>query len=132
MFPSGFRILSRSSGVIVRNYVHSSSICRTAKAGESKIEDPIVVTDDGKTIVCWHPEKEFPYECTRPMPEIPVRETTVLKTTKAEAMKCFQKKRPEIEAREELAKMTQTTIHRWFPRSRDKKAKKTPKDRPYL
>ena len=28
----------------------------------------IVTTSDGAVIVCWHPEKKFPYEFTRPVP----------------------------------------------------------------
>lgn len=27
-------------------------------------EEAVVVTDDGSTIVCWHPEPEIPYEMT--------------------------------------------------------------------
>lgn len=27
--------------------------------------DMIVLTDDGSTIVCYHPEKDFPYEHSR-------------------------------------------------------------------
>jgi len=30
----------------------------------------ISVTDDGKTIVCWHPEQQFPYEHSKPMPKM--------------------------------------------------------------
>ena len=28
----------------------------------------IVATSDGAVLVCWHPEKKFPYEFTRPVP----------------------------------------------------------------
>ena len=98
----------------------------------AEIEDPIVVTDDGSTIVCWHPEKMFPYQCTKPMPELLNRQQTVLKTTKQEAMKLMSKKRPDKEIVDEMAQLTHTTFHKWYPRSRDKKAKKTPKDREFL
>lgn len=47
------------------------------------------------------------------------------------AHRAFKDKKPEI-ARQELMNLTSTTKHRWFPRSRDKRAKNTPMDRPYL
>lgn len=97
----------------------------------SAIEDPIVVTDDGSTIVCWHPEKMYPYEFTKPMPENIPRHN-ILKTSKEEAMKLMSKKPRDKEIAEDCAKLTNTSFHRWLPRSRDKKAKKTPPDRTYL
>ena len=27
-------------------------------------EEAVVLTDDGKTIVCWHPQPDIPYEMT--------------------------------------------------------------------
>jgi len=47
------------------------------------------------------------------------------------AMQAFKSKHPEV-ARQELMQLTHTTKHRWFPRARDRKAKQTPMDRPYL
>ncbi|XP_050506677.1 39S ribosomal protein L42, mitochondrial [Diabrotica virgifera virgifera] len=93
----------------------------------------IVVTDQGSTIIAWHPKDDFPYECTRPLPVEPENETaTVLKTTVTpELLGIFNKKTPE-QARQELMNITHTTKHRWFPRARDKRAKKTPMDREYL
>ncbi|GJQ78939.1 hypothetical protein Trydic_g106 [Trypoxylus dichotomus] len=82
----------------------------------------------------WHKREDFPYECTKPLPEVKSDETenTVLKTTFTPQLKeVFNKKSPEI-ARQELMNITYTTKHRWFPRARDKKAKKTPMDREYL
>lgn len=93
----------------------------------------IVVTDDGSTVVAWHPKADFPYEFTRPLPDETVVETTsVLKTTLTpELLSIFNKKSPE-QARQELMDITHTCKHRWFPRARDKKAKKTPMEREYL
>ncbi|KAF2893039.1 hypothetical protein ILUMI_13133 [Ignelater luminosus] len=93
----------------------------------------IVLTDDASTFVAWHPKEEFPYECTKPLPEPKLEEdTSVLKTQMTSDMKeLFKKKTPE-QARQELMNITHTTKHRWFPRARDKKAKKTPMDREYL
>ncbi|XP_057662582.1 39S ribosomal protein L42, mitochondrial [Diorhabda carinulata] len=93
----------------------------------------IVITDNGSTLIAWHPKEDFPYECTRPLPEEePCETSTVLKTTLTpELLSIFNKKTPE-QARQELMNITFTTKHRWFPRSRDKRAKKTPMDREYL
>lgn len=96
-------------------------------------EHKIVVTNDSSTIVAWHPKTDFPYECTRPLPQETLVETTsVLKTTLTpELLSIFNKKSPEL-ARQELMDITHTCKHRWFPRARDKKAKKTPMEREYL
>nr|CAH7722506.1 unnamed protein product [Callosobruchus chinensis] len=98
--------------------------------GSISSQSKIAVTDDGSTIVAWHPKDDFPYECTRPLPEpVVVESTSVLKTNMTpELMSVFNKKTPE-QARQELMDITFTTKHRWFPRARDKKAKKTPMDR---
>ncbi|XP_060101169.1 large ribosomal subunit protein mL42 [Heteronotia binoei] len=92
------------------------------------------VTSDGKTIVCYHPSVDIPYEHTRPIPRLdPVdfKEEThdqVLKSKfKVEDLKNNQG--PTIE---ELSKMFYTTKHRWYPvgqyHNRRKKTN-TPKDR---
>lgn len=103
--------------------------CASTKITDSKI----VVTDDRTTLVAWHPKNDFPYECTKPLPEKKLIESTsVLKTAVTpELLSVFHKKTPE-QARQELMNITFTTKHRWFPRARDKRAKKTPMDREYL
>lgn len=99
----------------------------------SKLSERIVLNHDGTTFVAWHPEKKFPYECTKPIDKkIEEESNTILKTVMSSELKqMFKKKTPEV-ARQELMEITHTTKHRWFPRSRDKKAKKTEPDRPYL
>ncbi|XP_014280332.1 large ribosomal subunit protein mL42 [Halyomorpha halys] len=104
---------------------------RQSSRDVTAIEDSIVVTDDGSTIVCWHPEKMYPYEFTKPMPEY-VSQPRILKTSKEEAMKLISKKGTDKEIAEECAKLTNTTFHRWLPRSRDKKVRKIPPQRPFL
>jgi large subunit ribosomal protein L42 len=92
----------------------------------------IVLTDDESTFVAWHPKQDYPYEFTQPLPEQKVEDTSVLKTQLTpELRSIFNKKTPE-QARQELMNITHTTKHRWFPRARDKRAKKTPMDREYL
>ncbi|XP_032528860.1 large ribosomal subunit protein mL42 [Danaus plexippus] len=91
----------------------------------------IVITDDGSTIVALHREQEFPYEYSKPLPE-EVTDSSILKMSDySEVRKVFKDIKPEM-ARQQLASLTLTTPHRWFPRARDKKAKKTEMNRPYL
>lgn len=101
--------------------------------GGRNLVEAVAVSSNGKTIVAWHPEPEFPYEFTKPLPTVEEKQSSSLLKEEAlgNAMSAFKEKRPEV-AREELMRLTHTTKHRWYPRSRDKKAKKTPMDRPYL
>lgn len=92
----------------------------------------IVITDDGSTIVALHQDKDFPYECSRPLPEENKQNDGVLRMSDYnEVKRVFKEMKPEI-ARKQLSSLTLTTEHRWFPRARDKKAKKTEMNRPYL
>ncbi|XP_034259730.1 large ribosomal subunit protein mL42 isoform X1 [Pantherophis guttatus] len=76
----------------------------------------LAMTSDGKTIVCYHPSVDIPYEHTKPIPQLdPVtyKEETheqVLKSKLEE--KEDYKDEPTIEA---LSKMFYTTKHRWYP-----------------
>lgn len=99
----------------------------------SSKDERIVLTKDGTTFVAWHQKQDFPYEYTRPIPERAIEESnTVLRTVMSPELKqIFKTKTPDA-AREELMNITHTTKHRWFPRSRDKRAKKTVPDREYL
>lgn len=92
----------------------------------------IVMTDDGSTIVALHRDKEFPYEHSRPLPEEIKEDHSVLKMTDYEEVKRVFKNLPPEMARKQLSNLTLTTEHRWFPRARDKKAKKNEMNRPYL
>ncbi|XP_063394960.1 large ribosomal subunit protein mL42 [Cydia fagiglandana] len=91
----------------------------------------IVITDDGSTIVALHRDQEFPYEHSRPLPDEVKDESILRMSDYKEVKRVFYNVKPEI-ARQHLSAMTLTTKHRWFPRARDKKAKNTEMDRPYL
>lgn len=93
----------------------------------------IAVSKDQSAFFAWHPKQQFPYEFSRPIPTIKEQQSTSLLKEKAlqTASSAFRNKHAEV-ARQELCKLTFTTKHRWFPRSRDKRAKKTPMDREYL
>ncbi|KAG6447397.1 39S ribosomal protein L42, mitochondrial [Manduca sexta] len=98
----------------------------------SRLYNKIVITDDGSTIVALHRDEGFPYEYSRPLPEEKKDDNSVLRMTDIQEVKrVFKDMKPEI-ARKQLSSITLTTEHRWFPRARDKKAKKTPMNRPYL
>uniref|UniRef100_A0A1B6FA13 Large ribosomal subunit protein mL42 n=1 Tax=Cuerna arida TaxID=1464854 RepID=A0A1B6FA13_9HEMI len=94
----------------------------------------IVISDDGSTVVCWHPEKPFPYECSKPIPEEVSQETnSVLKVQNMSEVYDVFKPKSEQDVREELMKITSTSKHRWFPRGkRTYKKKPVPRDREYL
>lgn len=96
-----------------------------------KLGEQITVTDDGSTIVCWHSEAHFPYECSRPLPEERETHSNLKIQSLDEVCSVFNKKKQEF-VRQELMSLTYTTKHRWFPRERDKYAKNTPPDREYL
>lgn len=92
----------------------------------------IVITDNGSTIVALHKDVDFPYEHSKPLPDETVLDNSILRMNdKDEVYRVFKNVKPEI-ARKHLSSLTLTTEHRWFPRARDKKAKKTEMNRPYL
>ncbi|XP_011686409.1 PREDICTED: uncharacterized protein LOC105449108 [Wasmannia auropunctata] len=64
-----------------------------------------------------------------PLPEEKPETTSVLCNDR-DVADVFRKKPYQVV--DELAKVTYTTKHRWYPRSRDKRAKDTKPDRPYL
>ncbi|KAJ7414090.1 39S ribosomal protein L42, mitochondrial [Willisornis vidua] len=94
----------------------------------------LAVTSDLKTIVCYHPSLEIPYEHTKPIPRPdPVNNKEenldqVLKSRLNEK-ELKNSRGPTIE---ELSKMFYTTKHRWYPVGqyhRRRKNPNPPKDR---
>lgn len=123
------RIVSRTFSTGVSRILNA----KNALGGNTLVEG-VAVTTDGKTIVAWHPDKPFPYEFSKPLPTSfeEINSGSLLKETALNsAYRAFKDQRPEI-SRQELMNLTYTTKHRWFPRSRDKRAKDTPMDRKYL
>lgn len=120
------RIPLRQSAFILKNIFNSTKFISTKP-------EIIVLSNDCTTFVAWHPQIDFPYECTQPIPSNVAEESnTVLKTVMSSELKqMFKTKTPDV-ARQELMNITHTTQHRWFPRARDKRAKKTEPDREYL
>lgn len=112
---------------LFRRLASSVNVC-------SMSEHAIVVTDDSSTIVCYHPESRFPYECTKPLPENKVMDNSVLRVqNKNYVHEVFSKPNSEL-VQQELMKITFTTKHRWVPPKKWKRQFAHPKivDRPYL
>ncbi|XP_041637043.1 39S ribosomal protein L42, mitochondrial [Cheilinus undulatus] len=94
----------------------------------------IGVTTDGKTVVCYHPTVDIPYELTQPierpdpLTNPPETHDQILKAhLSKEVLK--GKRGPTIE---ELSKMFFTTKHRWYPKGQyhmRRIKKNPPKDR---
>lgn len=97
----------------------------------TKLPSQIVIPLSRDMIVCWHPEPKFPYEYSLPLPEEKkVSSNSVLSIGEKEINEVFKHKKPEVVV-EELAKMTYTTKHRWYPK-KDRKVIKIKPERPYL
>ncbi|XP_051062282.1 39S ribosomal protein L42, mitochondrial [Phodopus roborovskii] len=115
-----------------------SSVCR--KSTYSSLPDDynckveLALTSDGRTIVCYHPSVDIPYEHTKPIPQPDIlhnNEETheqVLKTKLG--IKSDQLEQgPMIE---QLSRVFFTTKHRWYPHGqyhRRRKKLNPPKDR---
>ncbi|CAK9807413.1 39S ribosomal protein L42, mitochondrial [Anthophora plagiata] len=98
----------------------------------AKLPSEIVISMNKDTIICWHPERKFPYEYSLPLPEEKqITSNSVLCIGDKEIAEVFKKKRQEVVI-EELSKMTFTTKHRWYPKKRLHKIKKVEFDRQYL
>uniref|UniRef100_A0A1B6K9T3 Large ribosomal subunit protein mL42 n=1 Tax=Graphocephala atropunctata TaxID=36148 RepID=A0A1B6K9T3_9HEMI len=94
----------------------------------------VVLSDDGSTVVCWHPEQPFPFEYSKPIPEEANQETnSVLKVQNVSEIYDVFKPKSEEQTREELMRITSTSKHVWFPRGKKTyKKKPVPRDRKYL
>lgn len=109
----------------------SSNILTTSLGSLSTVEK-VVTTSDDSTFISWHPTHDFPYEYSKPLPPPAIPTSTLLKDEAIQrSMEAFGAKQPEI-ARQELMKLTSTSLHVWKPRQRDRKAKNTKPDREYL
>ncbi|KAF7248502.1 39S ribosomal protein L42, mitochondrial [Varanus komodoensis] len=138
-------VLSRTIWIRFAAFIRKALIpdaavcCASPKSTYSVLPDDynckveLAVTSDGKTIVCFHPSVDIPYEHTKPIPRrdpVEYKEEThdqVLKH-RLEKEELKNKNGPTIE---ELSKMFYTTKHRWYPVGQyHMRRKKTgPKDR---
>ncbi|XP_068205025.1 large ribosomal subunit protein mL42-like [Palaemon carinicauda] len=125
------RTLSITSGIFKSGALRSGLNVRCASSTPGR-DEAVVITDDGRTIVAWHPEPQIPYEMTMPLPE-QSKADTILKVEDANAMKKLFRHQHPFFVRKELQDLTYTTKHPWFPRPGRRFAKKNPpRDREYL
>ncbi|CAN9508458.1 unnamed protein product [Ophioblennius macclurei] len=94
----------------------------------------IGVTSDGKTVVCYHPAKDVPYELTQPIERPDVLSNAA--ETHDQVLKSHLSKEAVRRSRgpsvEELGKMFFTTKHQFYPRGQyhmRRMKKNPPKDR---
>lgn len=121
--------------VVILDNLFKRNVLQFSVFGKQKStssEDRVVITDDGSTIVCWHPERPFPYECSKPLPESPTVEHSVLKVQNSSNIYEVFKTTKEDQVRQELMNITHTTKHRWFPNNKNFKRRKAYRDREYL
>lgn len=95
-------------------------------------KESVILTDDGSTFVCWHPEKSFPYEYSKPMIRTKVVSNSILKIENIEDAHHIFKGKSDEQVREELTKITYTCKHRWFPCNRRFKRRTSEPVRRYL
>ncbi|XP_077909139.1 large ribosomal subunit protein mL42 isoform X2 [Ictidomys tridecemlineatus] len=105
----------RSPDSALSGVCHKSTFSSLPDDYNCKVE--LALTSDGRTIVCYHPSVDIPYEHTQPIPQpdpLHNNEEThdqVLKTRLEEKDEHLEEG-PMIE---KLSKMFFTTKHRWYP-----------------
>ncbi|XP_072097291.1 large ribosomal subunit protein mL42 [Mobula birostris] len=116
----GRRLVAGVGAVAVRGGGWSC-VCQkstyTALPNDYNCKVELALTSDGRTIVCYHPSVDIPYEHTKPIPRpspVENKEETHEQVLKARLEKdgLRDKQGPTIE---ELSKMFYTTKHRWYP-----------------
>ncbi|XP_006154897.1 39S ribosomal protein L42, mitochondrial [Tupaia chinensis] len=111
---------------------HKSTYSSLPDDCNCKVE--LALTADGRTIVCYHPSVDIPYEHTKPIPRPdPVHNN---EETHDQVLKFrLEEKSEHLEQGpmiEQLSKMFFTTKHRWYPHGqyhRRRKKLDPPKDR---
>lgn len=104
-------------------------------SNKEALPDELIIPMDRDMIVCWHPEKLFPYKYSLPLPVEQVEspnQSKYLRVGQKEVQAMFHKEMDQNLFAQQLGKLTYTTKHRWFPKKRIYKSKKTPPNRPYL
>ncbi|XP_034056544.1 39S ribosomal protein L42, mitochondrial [Gymnodraco acuticeps] len=131
-------LLTRLSNGTTLRHVQTCVVPMRQKSSGSSLDDnhnvDIGVTSDGKTIVCYHPIVDVPYELTQPIERPnplnnPIESHDQMLKAHLSKEVLRDKKGPTIE---ELSKMFFTTKHRWYPVGQyhqRRRKKDPPKDR---
>ncbi|XP_063405809.1 large ribosomal subunit protein mL42-like [Mytilus trossulus] len=127
------RYLLKQNGITKHGRIHSSIQCLRNKSGDDR-SHYVALSKDESTVICWHPEPEFPYEFSKPIPrkseELAEGDSALKVQYHLEDKLRFRKDGPTDK---ELANMFFTTKHPWFPRPQKKYRKsKSPKDRDHI
>ncbi|PIO15331.1 hypothetical protein AB205_0076950 [Aquarana catesbeiana] len=121
-----------NTGRVGDQSLHCAKSTYSALPDDYNCKSELAMTSDGKTIVCYHPSVDIPYEHTRPLPRrdpIENHEENHDQVLKARLIDTSSKREPTIE---ELSKMFYTTKHRWYPVGqyhRRRMKKEHPRDR---
>ncbi|XP_074600764.1 mitochondrial ribosomal protein L42 [Brevipalpus obovatus] len=70
MFKGIAKDLIGGRGLFRLPVVYSDGLRRAASSTFNSSPVQISFTDDGQTIVCYHPEPSFPYEHSKPLPKV--------------------------------------------------------------
>ncbi|XP_066447623.1 large ribosomal subunit protein mL42 [Eleutherodactylus coqui] len=104
----------------------------SALPNDYNCEVKLAQTSDGKTIICYHPTVDIPYEHTKPIVRLdPVHNQQESQEQVLKA-RLYETKGKPAPTMEELSKMFYTTKHRWYPVGqyhRRRMKKDPPKDR---
>ncbi|XP_069620458.1 large ribosomal subunit protein mL42 [Ranitomeya imitator] len=92
---------------------HNSSY--SALPDDYNCEVKLAQTSDGKTIVCYHPSVDIPYEHTKPLPRIDPLHNQEESHEQVLKARLYQTEGKPAPTKEELSKMFYTTKHRWYP-----------------
>ncbi|XP_067998935.1 large ribosomal subunit protein mL42 [Melanerpes formicivorus] len=104
----------RQSGAVA-HACHKSTYSVLPEDYNCKVE--LALTSDLKTIVCYHPSLEIPYEHTKPIPRpdpVDNKEETFDQVLKAR-LSTAEPRSDSGPTMEQLSKMFYTTKHRWYP-----------------
>ncbi|XP_078511797.1 large ribosomal subunit protein mL42 [Lissotriton helveticus] len=102
-------------GAVLSPASHKSTYSALPEDSNCKVE--LAMTSDNRTIVCYHPTVDIPFEHTKPIPRpdpvhsLEETHDLVLKARLDEEV-TENKQGPTIE---QLSKMFYTTKHRWYP-----------------
>lgn len=105
---------------------HKSTYSVLPEDYNCKVE--LALTSDSKTIVCYHPSLEIPYEHTKPVPRpdpVNNKEETLDQVLKSRLNEEKLKNDRGLTI-EELSKMFYTTKHRWYPMGQYQRRRKNP------
>jgi len=104
-----------------------SSSSSSSKQNQNDSGPTVVLSPDGNTVLCWHPEPEFPYEYSRPMPR---NETEMQQGDSALKVQYVMDERARHRAdgpnQQELMKIFHTTRHAFDHKPRMKYRKPNP------